>query len=343
VQFRNQLSENDGESLRINSNVSTDWQDLSLNAGAVQDYGLSISGGTEAGKYYLSANVFDQDGILVGSDFNRLNFRVNTEFNLGRLTITQSLGIAQSETQSNNWFGFDGATAPILREEAPENLGGFEAPNFSEFGFAGYNDYGLAVLEDNLVTRRNAVGNLNLGFKLTDALSVRLNLGADFLNTHDYLFTPTYFMSVDDATVNVNEVNDLRDFRSNFVQTQIEPTINYNADVGNNSRIDAVVGATNFVQKLSGTGVLGQGTPNDGIRVPDALEPLSALDILGRNNVSVLRSVFGRINYSLNSKYLFSATIRRDESSRFSEDFRVGYFPSASFGWRVSQEDFWNQ
>ena len=341
VRYRNQLTENDGGTLRLSPGVNTDWQDLSLNPGAVQDYGISISGGGESGSYFISGNYFDQDGILVGSDFNRYNFRANTEFNLGRFNITQSLGLAQSETQSNNWFGFDGPTAPILRQNVPENNGGFEAPNFTEFGFAGYNDYALAVLEDNERTRRNAIGNLNLGYEITEGLSVRLNLGLDYLNDHDYLFTPTYFMSVDDATVNRNDENDLTDNRFESIQTQIEPTINYNADVGANSRLDAVIGATNLRQNLRSTLVTGQGTPNDDIRVVGGLVPENT-QLGGREVVSVLRSLFGRVNYSLNRKYLFSATLRRDESSRFAEDFRVGYFPSASFGWRISEENFWN-
>ena len=219
--------------------------------------------------------------------------------------------------------------------------GGFEAPEATTFGFGGYNDYALALLEDNRVTRVNALGNLNIGYDITDAFSVRLNLGADYLNLHDYLFTPTFFMSNTDATVNRNDENDLSDLRANFFQTQIEPTLNYNADIGANSRIDAVVGATNFIQKSSGTGIIGQRTPNNSIRIPDAVTPENTLDIVGRDVTSVLRSVFGRINYSLNSRYLFSATLRRDESSRFAEEFRVGYFPSASFGWRLSEEGFW--
>ncbi|MEM6768606.1 MAG: TonB-dependent receptor plug domain-containing protein, partial [Bacteroidota bacterium] len=117
TRYRNQLETNDGTGFVLPSNLpSTDWQDLSLNSSLIQDYGLSISGGTENAKYFISGNFFDQEGILVGSGFQRLNGRANSQFKLGKLTINQSLSLVQSDLQQNNWFGFDGATAPILAE-----------------------------------------------------------------------------------------------------------------------------------------------------------------------------------------------------------------------------------
>jgi len=344
AQYRNQLEQNDNTGFTFsNDGVSTDWQDLSLNPGAVQDYGLSISGGTENSRYYISGNYFDQDGILVGSDFNRVNARANSEFNIGRFTITQSLGISQSQTQSNNWFGFDGATAPHLRESVPENEGGFEAPNFDDHNFGGYNDYALATLEDNQTTRRNVLGNLKLSYELAEGLSAGLNLGMDYVNTNTFLFTPTYFMSNSDATVNQNPENDLNDLRAEAIQTQVEPTLNYNRDIGVNSRLNAVIGATAQRQTLKSIGVQGQNTPGNDIRSGQALDPMNVLTVLGDNNVSVLQSYFGRVNYSVGGKYLFSATLRSDASSRFAESNRRGLFPSASVGWNISNEDFWNQ
>jgi len=343
AQYRNQLEENDNTGFSFsNGGVNTDWQDLSLNSGAVLDYGLSVSGGNENSKYYISGNYFDQDGILVGSDFNRVNLRANSEFKLGKLKITESLGLAQSQTQTNNWFGFDGATAPHLRLNVPENDGGFEAPNFDDHNFGGYNDYALATLEENQNTRRTILGNLNLSYELADGLTAGLNLGLDYVNGRSFLFSPTYFMSNSDATVNRNDENDLNDLRSEAVQTQVEPTLSYNRDIGVNSRIDAVIGATAQRQTFNSIGIQGQNTPGNNIQSGQALDPANVLAVLGVNNTSVLQSFFGRVNYSLNRKYLFSATLRRDASSRFAESNRVGYFPSFSVGWNLSQEDFWN-
>lgn len=342
IAYRKQLELNDATGFTIEEpSVSTDWQDLSLNPGAIQDYGLSISGGTEDSKYYISGNVFDQDGILVGSDFRRINLRANSEFKIGRLTIGQSLGFAQTDQQSNNWFGFDGATAPILEENTPENEGGFEAPSFDRFNFGGINNYAQAVLEDNNIQTRNLLGNANASYAINDALSVKLNVGVDYRNAFSYLFTPTFFMSPSDAINNINVQNDLTENRSENLLTLIEPTISYDRDLTNSSRINVVVGGSSQRINFRSLGVISQGLPSNDIRVTGAASPADVQNLFGQNTTSVLQSLFGRVNYALQNKYLFTATIRRDASSRFAKDFRVGYFPSASIGWRVSQEDFW--
>lgn len=342
VAYRNQREANDGTGFVLqDEGINTDWQDLSLNSGAIQDYGLSVSGGGENSKYFISANYFEQDGILVSTGYDRLNLRANTEFTLGKFKIQQSLGVAQTEQEVNTWFGRDGSTAPILRENVPENEGGFEAPSFDKHGFGGQNKYALATLEDNRISNNKLFGNLNFSLELAEGLTAKLNLGADYLNTHNFSFRPTYFMSLSDAVDNVNQQNDLTEIRIENTLTLIEPTLSYGKDIGN-SRLDAVVGFTEQKIDIRSIGAYVQNLPNNNIQVIGAANPSDAQALLGANTVSGLRSLFGRVNYVHNNKYLLTATIRRDESSKFAPDFRVGYFPSASVGWKVSSEDFWN-
>jgi len=100
VEYRNQLEANDGTGKVLPSGLPyTDWQDLSLNTGGIRDYGISVSGGSENSKFFLSGNYYDQGGILVGSGFNRLNGRANSQFEIGRLTINQSLSMVQADLQ----------------------------------------------------------------------------------------------------------------------------------------------------------------------------------------------------------------------------------------------------
>lgn len=346
IEYRNQREANDGTGFSLNpsdfAGVDTDWQDLALNNGAIQDYGLSVSGGGENSRYYVSGNYYKQDGILVSSGFERYNFRANTEFTLGRFKVQQSLGIAKTEIERNVWFGRDGTSEPaILRENAPENEGGFEAPNFDDFGFAGLNKFGLASLEDNFQDDTDIFGNINLSYEITEGLTAKVNFGADLLNTKIFAFRPTFFMSESDAVDNVNQQNDLTEIASETLLTLIEPTLSYGRDIGD-SRIDVVVGMTEQRIDFRSSGVYVQGLPNNDIQVVGAGNPVNVGGLIGVNNVSGLRSAFGRVNYVHNNKYLVTATIRRDASSKFAEDFRVGYFPSASVGWKVSSEDFWS-
>ncbi len=340
TQYRNQLEANDGTGFVLPSGLpSTDWQDLSLNAGAVQDYGLSVSGGSEAASYYLSGNFFSQDGILVGSGFERINGRANSQFKLGKLTINQSLSLSQADLQENNWFGFDGATAPILAETNENNLGGFEAPESDLFNFGGINKFALATLEDNNLTTRNLLGNINFSYAITDKLSAKLNFGADYLNGYARTFTPRFFMSSTDPVFNTNDQNDLTEVRSESLVTLWEPTLSYNESFGE-SDVNVVVGFTEQKTDLRTLGVYAQNLPSDNTQVIGAASINNVQNLAGINNVSGLRSLFGRINYGLADKYLLQFTMRRDASSKFAPDFRVGYFPSVSFGWKLHNESF---
>ena len=343
VQYRNQREMNDGTGFVLaDEGISTDWQDLSLNPGAVHDYGVSVSGGGENSKYYFSGNYYNQDGILVSSGFERYNLRANSEFDLGRFKVQQSLSVVQSEIERNVWFGRDGSSsAPILRESAPENDGGFEAPSFEKHGFAGLNKYGLASLEDHFETTNAVFGNINFSYELTDGLIAKINLGADKRNINNFAFRPTFFMSNSDAVDNVNQLNDLTELNSENLLTLIEPTLSYGKDLGNN-RLDVVAGLTWQKNDFRSAGVYVQGLPNNNIQVVGAADPSNVQALLGVQNISTLRSAFGRVNYVHDNKYLLTATIRRDESSKFAKDFRVGYFPSASVGWKVSSEPFWS-
>ncbi|MFK7949978.1 MAG: SusC/RagA family TonB-linked outer membrane protein [Saprospiraceae bacterium] len=343
VAYRNQRQANDNEPLMLDANAlpSTDFQDLSLNNGSIEDYGLSVAGGGANSKYFISGNFYRQDGILISSGYERLNLRANTEFTLGKFKIQQSLGVTRSEIERNVWFGRDGSsTAPIMRAEAPENDGGFEAPDFDVHGFAGQNKYGLASLEDHIETDNKIFGNVNVSYEIMEGLTAKLNMGVDLLNRHNFAFRPTYFMSASDAVDNVNDLNDLTEIRSEDLLTVIEPTLSYGKDIGN-GRLDAVVGYTRQKIDFRSVGIYAENLPNNGIQVIGAATPTDVRATLGVNNVSGLISQFGRVNYSHDGKYLFSGTIRRDASSKFAEAYRVGIFPSASIGWNISSEDFW--
>jgi len=181
---------------------------------------------------------------------------------------------------------------------------------------------------------------LNFSYELTDGLTAKVNMGIDQLNRHNFAFRPTYFMSSSDPIDNLNQQNDLTELRSEGLLTLIEPTLNYGTDLGD-SRLDVVVGVTRQKIDFRSSGVYAQGLPNNNIQVLGAANPSDVAATLGVNNVSGLLSQFGRVNYSIGGKYLFTGTLRRDASSKFAKDFRVGVFPSASVGWNISNEDFW--
>ncbi|CAM4247523.1 SusC/RagA family TonB-linked outer membrane protein [Zobellia nedashkovskayae] len=350
LDYRRDFETNDASGFQIDpANFSengsltyTDWQDKSLGTGPIQDYGVSVAGGNEKSRFFFSTNYYNQDGILVGSGFERINARVNSDFNIGKFTITESIGLTQSKIQENEYFGFEAATSPILRFNAPENEGGFEAPVRETSGFGGINNYALATLDDNLETRRNLLGNVSVAYEIVDGLTAKLNLGLDYTNSFRETFRPTYFMSPTDARFNDNPQNDLTHVRSEFLKTQIEPTLNYNKEFGNH-KVDVVVGYGQLRTRYDLLANYVGNLPSNDIRTTGAAGVDNIIGSAGFKEVDGLISTFGRLNYSFAGKYLFTGTIRRDKSSKFAEGFRSDVFPSFSLGWRISDEEFFPQ
>ncbi len=350
LDYRDDLEANDATGFQIDRSnfmengqlIFTDWQDESFNTGGLYDLGFSVDGGGENSSYYISANYFNQDGILVGSGFERFNVRGNSQFNLGRLEISQSLGLTQTETQENEYFGFEAATAPILRLNNPDNLGGFEAPERDLTGFGGLNNFALASLEENLNTQRNLLGNISAAFEIVKGLKAKISLGAEYTNGFRETFRPTFFMSSTDARFNDNPQNDLTHVRSEFLRTQIEPTLSYERESGAHS-YGIVLGTSRIITRFDALGTYVGNLPSDQIRTVGTAGVENILNFAGFSETDALLSQFGRINYAYDSKYLVTATLRRDESSRFAEGFRSDVFPSISVGWRISNENFYNQ
>lgn len=340
--YLNQRFINDGSSNRVTYNgVNTDWQNENLKSGKVEDYGLSLAGGSEKSTYFTSINYFDQEGILVGSGFNRLNARFNSTHEFGKFKLTQSLGLTEAKLQENNWYGFDGTTAPTVALHNATNDGGFEAPSSSIQGPGGVNQFALATLENNLETVRTLFSSLKLDYEITSDLTASVNVGVDYNSVKRFQFTPTYFMSSVDPIRNVNALNDLTDFRQERLNLLFEPTLSYKKTFNKNHKIAAVVGSTRFIENQNSSGIYGQGTPANSIQVVGALPSSDQIILLGQNNKAGLVSYFGRLNYNYDDRYILSGTVRRDASSRFAKENQVGYFPSISGAWNVSNEGFW--
>ncbi len=333
---RNSLLDSNGQL------IDTDWQDKSLSSGSITDYGLSVTGGGDNSKFYFSTNSFKQDGILVGSGFERINVRLNSQFKIGKFTINESLGLAQSKTQENEWFGFESAAAPILRFNVPENEGGFEAPERTKLGFGGINNYALSVLEDNLNTNKNLIGNVNISYEIIEGLTAKINLGIEYNNGFKSTFRPTYFMSSTDARFNDNPQNDLTHVRSEFTRTQFEPTLEYKKDLNKHS-FSALIGYSEIQSTTDVLGTYVGNLPSNDIKTIGAAGVSGIIASVGTREIDGLVSGFGRINYSYAGKYLFTGTIRKDSSSKFGDGHRTGVFPSFSLGWRISDEDFFPQ
>ena len=341
VAFLNQRSINEGQPANIaDPGVNTDFQDLSLNSGAIQDYGFNVSGGGEDSSYYFSANYYDEEGIVISSEFQRINARLNSRFKIGKFTIEESFAYNQINRDQNPFFGNNTFTAPVVRESTPERLGGFEAIDSNLFnGSGGTNNYALAQLVKDQTTQRNILGNVNVKYEVIEGLTVGLNMGVDYRNTYINTFQPTFDLSPTDQQVNFNPLNDLTEVRGEILSTNIEPTINYKKRFGKHD-IDVLLGGARQEIDNNSLAVYAEGLPSNNI-TNIATFADQIVNSGGGRFLSRIFSAFGRVNYKYDDKYLFTAIVRRDASSRFSDDNNSIVLPAFSAGWVISNESWW--
>ncbi|NCP21594.1 MAG: TonB-dependent receptor [Flavobacteriales bacterium CG_4_8_14_3_um_filter_35_10] len=325
-------------STAFDPNIDTDWQNLSLRTGVVEDYGFDISGGGENSSIFFSANYFKEKGVVISSGFDRINIRVNSEFwtTNKKFKLTQSLALAQKNLNENNFYGNDGFDFPTI--PLRDDFGSFVAPNAIDHGVSvGLNRYASALTFDDKNQINEVFGNISGELEILPNLKYKLNLGLNFQSNYNSIFVPTYFWSVSNAQFNQNAEADLTEDRSTRIDLLMDNTITYTTDIDKH-HINAVIGNTREKITSRGTSVFVSDFPSNDIRVVSGASSFNSAT--GEEIISGLQSWFGRVIYDYDKTYFLTATVRQDESSRFNKDFRTGTFPSVSAGWKISNEDF---
>ena len=341
--YINQAADNDGQprapanTTAFNPNVDTDWQKLSIGTAApVQDYSLNLSGGNDNAKFYISGQYFDQKGVVVNSGFKRYNLRANSTFTKGRFRLTEALSLSRAVNTPNVWWGRERGEIPTIPVYNPKNDGGFAGidPVFNGLP-RGINWYGLSFLNENRQTNDQMLGSVGAEYELIDGLRYKLNLGLDYTVGNAFSYLPTFFFSTSQEAF--NNISRLDEVNVRGLGTLVEHTLNYSKTLGKHS-FDVLAGYTQQVNEFRSLGATGADFPTNSLRVINASTVrVNATGDIQRN---VLQSILGRINYNYAGKYLLSATLRRDGSSRFAPQNRFGTFPSVSAGWRISEESF---
>ncbi|MEQ8244643.1 TonB-dependent receptor [Fulvivirga sp.] len=309
----------------------TDWQDLVFEDWQpIQTYTLSVSGATEKLNYYLSGGLFQQEGIIPKSDFQRANLKLNTSYKVrDYLKIGTSMtGILRNTTNAPGVVSPAYWAWPI---NAPFNADG-------SFGEVQGSGNPLAAIEySNSETKAfRIVGNVYTELTFLKDFTFKTSYQFDIGNDKTRSFTPVYYVS----PTQQNEENDLKvEFGENRSWI-FENTLAYNKETGVH-RIDAVIGYSaqeNNSEFLTGTreNLLGES---------EDLWYLNAGSTVNQQNtngasVRALSSILFRANYVYDDRYLFTATFRRDGSSSFGANNRYGNFPAFALGWNLSNEAF---
>ena len=331
----------------------TDWQDVIFRQAGIQSTNISASGGSGRANYYLSGSFLNQDGVVIGSGFRRYSFRLNTDVALSsavKVGVNISPSYAQHEMSnqegslSNNVIGNSHTILPLIpaycsdekaiERACPDAATGQVYGDQLTWGWgtARQNSpLAEAIATTDDLTRFRTLGNAYVDIRLLEGLNLRSNFGADIQNNRYHLYRPSFLdrgrSGPSRGSSEMTEVYNLL----------TENTLNFNRVMAQKHSVSAVGGFTVQKNRFDRTAVNAGQFPND------LVQTLNAGVVNGGGSYASewgLVSYLARVNYTFDDKYLFSASVRKDGSSRFGEENKWGTFPSVSAGWRLSREAF---
>jgi TonB-linked SusC/RagA family outer membrane protein len=335
------------------TNINTDWQKEGLKTGSRQNHNVAFSGGSAYNTYNFSLDYFDNKGTYVGNgpSYTRYTARVNTSYEKGILKVGENISYTHSHenyltsTSTNDLAGAQAPLITILAQAIPTmpvydttKEGGFGGTLSTLQDEISLNGIGVNSLVKNYTdvdrTFANVYGELQLLKSNGHSIRYRLNLSYDKTQARDYSFKPSfdlgYFFQSPLAKLNDNS----RVFTTGLV----ENTLTYQKSFDKHA-LEVLVGQT-FLKSTT----VNRGGYAEGFTKP--YRPLLSNGATSTSTGSLFESArasyLARLNYNYNGKYLLTASMRRDASSVFSPVHRVGYFPSVSAGWRISEEAFFN-
>lgn len=316
--------------------ADVDWQDEVMRIGLMQNYNVSAQGGSSNFKYYVGGGYTNQEGMVQKTGYERLNLQVKTEFKKGIVTVGENVLISyeQKNPLTHSVSRVGGIVGSMLNSIPTYNVyneandGGYNGPWGDAVTWA--NPVGLLNLQrienEYYKTYVNTYAILDLPFNL----QYKLNVNTDLWGSYSLNFVPHYVMGLNQS--NRNTQSESRGQSKNML---IENLLTFDKTFGDH-KLTVLAGYTFQQRKYRGISAGGSFMP-DGITVIDA-----ATETTGGSstNTNVLTSYLGRFFYSYKNKYLLSATIRRDGSSKFIKENRFGNFPSVSAGWNIREEAF---
>ena len=316
------------------------WQNEVFRSAPIINHNLSLSGGSEKTSYYASMNYFDQDGVVKNSGIKRYIGRINIDTKIGERA---QIGLNFNTSLVNDNNNVDGI-------QTNENAGPIYSSLLYDPTEPIYNADGTFAQSANLtvnnpVTLLNSISSANetnrtfgsafVNYNFTKALSGKFNFGTDRQTSRRDIYnnTQTIYGAAAGGIANINALE-----RSNYL---FEYTMTYNKQFNENHSLTLLGGTT--YQKFSTRFFSGNisGFPTDDLLTNNlGLGNTNNDDLESGKEENTLLSYLGRINYNIFDKFLLTASIRADGSSRFGANNKWGYFPSFAFGWKMEEEDF---
>lgn len=323
---------------------NTDWLDVLFDGGMMHEHNLSVNGGSEKIRFMMSARYQDNEGVVENTGSKTYSVRANVEANPTKwLTVGTRTFASQIDREVGNF----GTANNFLRQST---AGTYPRWNGS---------YGFAENPNERATANNPLWHLNKsdGFKRTNRFSTTMYSKIKFLNDFSYDFNLNYNRYIYESRSWGKSVTRTRfsdgtivdpgtapaqlgtsfDYQSTYSYT-LENLLNWHHTFNQKHDVAALLGYQEYYHNTYTVKAGKKGLIDETLNQFD--QATEMLNIDGNTTDHATRSVFGRVNYAYNSRYMFEANFRYDGSSRFHKDHRWGFFPSVSAAWRISEEAF---
>lgn len=343
--FANMVSDNSGlarapeNDSPTDPSVDTDWAREWLQYAPVYNVDANISGGGENGIYSASLGYFNQTGLTLRSGFEKYNARLNSSFTKGKFFFSENISLVYRDKTPTTSFNIGQPNLPLTDEQGRYSSWGPDYYIESENARRN-NPFPGLYATDSYSRTFDVMGGFNAGYRIIDGLTFTTSFSGNYTGTHGYTHTPVYYTKWnadgtpdDDYGNNRNSLSESRGVSANYTWDNV---FNFDRSFGRHT-VSATLGHSwmrEFYRVQSYSSVADLGDTNI-VGLANADGKISA-----NESNSALLSFFGRVNYDYDNRYLLSLSIRRDESSKFHKDNRVGYFPAVSAGWNVHNERF---
>ncbi len=320
--------------------LNTDWQDEVFRAAFVHNTNVGVSGGNDTAVFNLSTGYIDQEGIIINTGFNRASLRVNSEFKLGeKFKIGETLAIADTEMKNEEQNGDRTLIEHMIKSLPytpvfnPNNPGGFGGTDTTlDNGSDAENPVRLQTISSNITDVTKVLGAVYASYELFDDLEYKFQYGFERTSASTNVHRPSF-----DEGVNQRDAAQLDQSINIFNSNTFTSSLTYSKSFNEVHNLDLLLVAEKFETEARNNRAQATNPLTDFVPVIQGNDQITVTNQLFEYG---LISYIGRINYNYNSKYLLSASIRRDGSSRFGSNNRWGTFPAVSVGWILSEEDF---
>ncbi|WP_338877384.1 TonB-dependent receptor (plasmid) [Spirosoma sp. SC4-14] len=317
--------------------TNTDWQKEVFQTGTVQNHAISFSGGNESTNYLVSGEYYDEKGAVTGSGFKRMSLRFNLDKTFSqRFKFGNSLTLSRTDRDVRDIIYQTLASRPF-NPVYDANGNYFLEQSTSIGGQSSQIDNPVAVgnqkTDKTIVTR--ALGNIYGEFKFIEGLVGKVLVGADVAYSTGRGYSPKTTLE----GLNENSIANISTVEN--VSWLNENTLTYTRKIGTRHSLTALLGNSFQRQSVLNYGIRRSGFPTDATSYYIVTAGANDRNYAPSGSFNfTIQSFFGRFNYSLDDKYLFTFTARSDGSSKFGDGRKYGFFPSGAFAWRLSDESF---